>query len=143
MRKTVIYSVLIVLFLVFAPVTALHNDVSKANQAEEDEEWVYWENASPYSVVLNDTVYYARLGLYDCEDVGESSTWTVAGYMTDSCPRTSMPTQNGEANFDLSNRDTTIYESSDGLLFIQTREEDRKYDFYGLEEAEDGFRHCT
>lgn len=92
---------------------------------------------APYSVVLNDTVYYARLGLYDCENVGESSTWTVAGYMTDSCPRTSMSTQNGEASFDLSNRDTTIYESSDGLLFIQTREEDSKYDFYGLEEAEE------
>lgn len=35
MRKTVIYSIWIVLLLVFALVTALHNDVSKANQARK------------------------------------------------------------------------------------------------------------
>lgn len=136
MKKTVIYSVLIVLLLAFALVVAMQNGALESGQIEEDEEWVYWENVYQPSVVLNNTVYYARLGLYDSEDVGEPSTWTVAGYMTDSCPQTSMPSKNGEANFSLDDRDAAIYESADGLLFIRARESDQ-FDFSGLEEAEE------
>ena len=94
-----------------------------------------YEDKQPPCVRLDGKLYFVRTQLFD-HDVGDPSTWEIAGRITSSCRPERIPRKNGQINFDRYRlAEPVVYRSNDHILFVHFFENDVS-PFRGLVPAE-------
>ncbi len=94
-----------------------------------------YEDKQPPYVRLDGKLYFVRTPLFD-NDVGDPSTWEIAGRITSNCRPERIPRKNGQINFERYRLvEPVVYRSDDNTLFVHFFENDVS-PFRGLVPAE-------
>ncbi len=119
MKRFFLFSVIVLAILLLGISFARTYPDALQNQA--DVKQVTPSDSLPPMICHDGQLFYL-ITTIDETELGDPSTWSIAGPITKGSDLNNLPKDNGEINFSLSSLiDRQVYQTADGILFIQMK----------------------